>query len=219
MTDITPELAIWIQQLRAIAQTGLAFEPRIYDVERYEALLKLAGTMAATVNGNASLDPTLAEAFAARWRANVGKGILGYVTPKVGVGAIVFNDKDELLLIKRPEGIWLFPTGWADVGYSPAQVAAKEVLEETGMQVTPLRLVGVLDSAKWRNDLMPHFYSIVFYCRLDGGKLQPHPVETQGAGFFPLNALPSPIIRERFDLIDLAMAAHRGEQVEPYFDR
>ena len=31
-------------------------------------------------------------------------------------------------------GIWLYPTGWADVGYSPAEVAVKEVLEETGIE-------------------------------------------------------------------------------------
>ncbi len=219
LTDITSQLSTWIQQLRAIAQTGLAFEPRTYDAERYEALLGLAAKMAASVNGNASLDPALADEFAARWRAEVGKGVPGYVTPKVGVGAIVFNEREELLLIKRPEGIWLFPTGWADIGYSPAQVAAKEVLEETGLTVTPLRLVGVFDSSKWRIDLTPHFYSIVFYCRLDGGELRPHPVETQGAGFFPLDALPSPMNRDRFGLLDLACAIHRGEHADPYFDR
>ncbi len=219
MTDITPQLSIWIQQLRAIAQTGLAFEPRVYDAERYDALLKLAATMAASANGSATLDAALAEELGKQWRADVVKGVPGYVTPKVGVGAIVLNDREEILLIKRPEGIWLFPTGWADIGYSPAQVAAKEVLEETGLLVTPLRLVGVFDSAKWRVNPNPHFYSIVFYCRLDGGELRRHPVETLDAGFFPLDALPSPLNKSNQARIDLALAMHRGEQVDPYFDQ
>jgi ADP-ribose pyrophosphatase YjhB (NUDIX family) len=219
LADITPQLAIWIQQLRAIAQTGLAFDPHAYDRERYDAILKLASTMAATMNSSASLDPALADAFVARWRSEIVAGVPGYVTPKVGAGAIVFNARDEILLVRRPEGGWLFPTGWADIGLAPAQVAAKEVREETGLLVTPLRVVGIYDSAKWRGDLNPHFYSIVFYCRLDGGELRPHPVETRGAGFFTRNALPEPLYRVGTNWVAQAWAAHRGECVETYFDR
>ncbi len=223
LADITPQLSLWIQQLRAIAQTGLAFEPRIYDAERYEAILSLAAKMAATMNGSAKLDPAMADALTARWREDVVNGVPGYVTPKVGVGAIVFNERKELLLIKRPEGAWFFPTGWADIGYSAAQVAAKEVREETGLMVTPQRVIAIFDSQNWRTDLNPHFYSIVFYCRLDGGTLAPHPVETRGAGFFSFDNLPQPIYQNRInqvqnELARRALAAHRGEYVETYFD-
>jgi ADP-ribose pyrophosphatase YjhB (NUDIX family) len=218
LTDITPQLAIWIQQLRAIAQTGLAFDPHTYDRERYEAMLDLAAAMASAMNGNASLDLALAEQFAARWRADVVPGVPGYVTPKVGIGAVTFNARDEILLIKRPEGGWLFPTGWADIGLSPAQVAAKEVREETGLLVTPQRVMGIYDSARWRGDLNPHFYSIVFYCRLDGGELRPHPVETRGAGFFARDALPEPLYRTTTNWVEQAWVAHRGKQTETFFD-
>ncbi len=218
MTDITSQLSIWIQQLRSIAQTGLAFEPRTYDAERYEALLGLAANMAATMNGGASLDPGLADAFASRWRADVGNGVPGYVTPKVGVGAVVFNDRDEILLIQRPEGGWFYPTGWGDIGLAPAQVAAKEVREETGLLVTPQRVIGIYDSRNWRTDLNPHFYSVVFYCRLDGGTLTPHPVETCGAGFFSFDHLPQPIYQNRLHQLERALAVHRGEFTETYFD-
>ncbi len=219
MIDLTSQLALWIEQLRAIAQTGLAFNPPTYDRERYDALIDLASQMAATVNGNAALNTALADAFAARWHSEIVAGVPGYVTPKVGVGAVVFNAADEILLIQRPEGGWLFPTGWADIGYAPAQVAAKEVREETGMLVTPQKVIGIYDSAQWRNDLNPHFYSIVFYCRLDGGTLTPHPVETRGAGFFARAALPTPLFRTTTSWIDHAWAAHRGEICDTYFDR
>jgi len=33
----------------------------VYDAERYKAILALAGTMAATVNGSATVDPDLAD--------------------------------------------------------------------------------------------------------------------------------------------------------------
>ena len=69
------------------------------------------------------------------WLESVGVGVPGYVTPKVAIGAIVGNDDGELLLVQRADsGIWLYPTGWADVGYSPAEVAVKEVVEETGIE-------------------------------------------------------------------------------------
>ncbi len=219
MTDLTPQLALWIQQLRAIAQTGLAFDSHTYDRERYESLLTLAASMAATMNASASFDPALADAFAARWRADVLPGVPGYVTPKVGVGAIVFNARDELLMIQRADGSWLFPTGWAEIGMSPAQVAAKEVREETGLLVTPQRVIGIYDSTQWRKELRPHLYSIVFYCQLDGGELRRHPVETLDIGFFARNALPEPLFVKRADWFDHAWAAHRGENMGTYFDR
>lgn len=218
MTDITPQFSLWIQQLRALAQTGLAFEKSIYDRERYEGLLAITATMAAAMNGGASLDSALADQFAARWRAEVVAGVPGYVTPKVGVGAAVFNARDEMLLIQRPEGEWFFPTGWGDIGLSPAQVAVKEVREETGMLVMPLRIVGVYNSVKWRQDLNPHYYSIVFECRLDGGELRPHPAETLDVGFFAREHLPEPIYLNRMELLENAWAFHRGQLREPYFD-
>ncbi len=219
MTDITPQLATWVQQLRAIAQIGLAFEPRLYDQERYHALLDLAAKMAATINGDATLDPALADEFAARWRADIKTGVAGYVTPKVGVAAIVFNERDELLMIQRAEGPWFIPTGWSDVGLSPAQVAVKEVREETGLIVLPQRVVGVYDGALWGASLKPHFYSIVFYCKLEGGQLNRHPLETLDIGFFARDKIPQPIWRNRNSWIENAWAFHHDEISQVYFDK
>ena len=47
------------------------------------------------------------------------------------VGAVVGNDDGEILLIQRADsGRWLYPTGWADVGYSASEVVVKEVAEK-----------------------------------------------------------------------------------------
>ena len=101
----------------------------------------------------------------------VGKGVPGYVTPKVAVGAAVGNDKGELLLIQRADsGIWLYPTGWCDVGYSAAEVVVKEVEEETGIEVEPVRLIAVLDGLRLGFTRVP-LYSLLFYCRAVGGEL------------------------------------------------
>lgn len=217
MTDVTPQLAMWVQQLRAIAQTGLAFNPHVYDRERYEQLLALAATITATINHAASLDAELAEQLAARWRADVRQGVPGYITPKVGAGAIMFNDRDELFLINRAEGVWFFPTGWCDVGMSPAKTIVKEMREEVGLDVTPLRIIGVYDSAKWRLDTL-HLYSIVFYCHRDGGELCLHPTEVLDAGYFAQDALPQPLMISQWNWIEHAWQAHHGERTEAFFD-
>ena len=78
------------------------------------------------------------EHYVDEWMRNVGEGVAGYVTPKSAIGAVVHDDQGRILLVQRADsGVWLYPTGWADVGYSPAEVAVKEVLEETGIHCEP----------------------------------------------------------------------------------
>jgi ADP-ribose pyrophosphatase YjhB (NUDIX family) len=222
MIDITSQLNLWMQRLRAIAMTGLAFEPSVYDRERYEEILKVATEMATTTSDGQS-DLQLSHALYERWRAEVGHYEKGYITPKVGVGAFVFNERDEILLVQRAttlKGYWSFVTGWADVGYVAAQVAIKEVLEEAGLRVTPLRLVAVYDSARRTPpQIENHFWSLAFYCRLDGGTLHGHPAETMDVGFFARDQLPQPLIRGGHLWVDHAFAAHRGELHEVYFEK
>ena len=98
------------------------------------------------------------------------------------MGAAVGNDKGELLLVQRADsGVWLYPTGWADVGYSAAEVVVKEVLEETGIEAEPLRLIAVLDGLRLGFTRVP-LYSLVFHCRAVGGELRAHPLECARRG-------------------------------------
>ncbi len=219
MSDIASQVNLWTQRLRAIALTGLAFEPSLYDRERYEELLKLASSMAATAS-DLRPDAELSQQLYERWHSEIGQREKGYVTPRVGVGAAVFNDRDELLLIRRAAtGNWLYPTGWADVGYLPAEVVVKEVREETGLDVTPLRLIAVYDSQRREQTVVGnHFWSLTFYCRLDGGTLQAHPLEVLDLGFFARDRLPAPLARQGRQWVEHVFAAHRGDLKEPYFD-
>jgi ADP-ribose pyrophosphatase YjhB (NUDIX family) len=118
-------------------------------------------------------------------------GVAGYVTPKVAVGAAVVNGAGQLLLIQRADsGVWLYPTGWCDVGYSAPEVVVKEVLEETGIEVEVVRLIGVLDGLRLGVSRVP-LYSLVFLCRAVGGTLRPHPLECLDAGWFGRDELPA----------------------------
>ena len=184
----TRELARWSEALAAIARTGLGFTESLYERERFEEVLAVAADIRHHTRLGIDQETQIDE-----WLKGVGKGVPGYVTPKVAIGAVVGNDKGEILLIQRSDsGIWLYPTGWADVGYSPAEVAVKEVAEETGIQCRVVGLLAVLDGMRLGFTHIP-LYSLVFHCEAIGGELTPHPLETNDAGWFARDALPEPL--------------------------
>jgi 8-oxo-dGTP pyrophosphatase MutT (NUDIX family) len=113
--------------------------------------------------------------------------------------------------------VWLYPTGWADVGYSAAEVVVKEVLEETGIEAEPLRLIAVLDGLRLGFTRVP-LYSLVFHCKALGGTLSPHPLECADVGWFAADNLPQPLAgAERWS--NHVFAALRGEHLDVLFDR
>ncbi len=207
----------WSESLAAIARTGLGFTESLYEQERFEEILHVAADIRVVADEGAD-GVEDASGLVQEWLSTVGKGIPGYVTPKVAVGAAVGNDKGELLLIQRSDsGVWLYPTGWCDVGYSAAEVVAKEVQEETGIEVEPVRLIAVLDGLRLGFTRIP-LYSLVFYCRAVGGELQPHPLECQDVGWFAPESLPSPLVGvERWG--EHVFAAIRGEHRDVLYDR
>jgi ADP-ribose pyrophosphatase YjhB (NUDIX family) len=141
----------------------------------------------------------------------------GYVTPKTAVGAVVGNEAGEILLVQRAgTGVWLYPTGWADIGYSPSEVAVKEVEEETGIEVDPVALLAVFDGMRLGFHSIP-LYSLIFHCRMLGGALKPHPLECLDVGFFARHSLPEPLAGSGL-WVDMAFAAIDGRQTTTFFD-
>jgi ADP-ribose pyrophosphatase YjhB (NUDIX family) len=186
----TKDLIRWSETLAAIARTGMGFTQSLYEKERYEEVLKVAADIKVAADDALEIRREQ-DHFVQEWMESVGEGIPGYVTPKVAIGAIVGNDDGEILLMQRADsGIWLYPTGWADVGYSASEVAVKEVLEETGIECEPMQLLGVVDGQRMGFSRFG-MYMLLFHCRATGGTLQGHPLETSGLGWFAADALPS----------------------------
>src|SRR4051794_6238164 len=206
------DLIRWSEALSGIARTGLGFTESLYERERFEEILKVAADMRVAAGHELEAEVLLDE-----WMKMVGQGVPGYVTPKIAVGAVVGNDKGELLLVQRADsGIWLYPTGWADIGYSASEVAVKEVKEETGIDAEPVRIIAVLDGLRLGFTAVP-MYSLVFHCRATGGELQAHPLETKAVGWFAEDSLPTPLAGvERWG--PPAFAAIRGERLDVQFD-
>ena len=208
------DLVRWSETLAGIARTGLGFTQNLYERERFEEVLAVAADIHHATSVGADIEQST---IVHDWLSSVGDGVAGYVTPKVAVGAIVGNDDGELLLVKRADsGIWLYPTGWADVGYSPAEVVVKEVFEETGIKCEVQRMLAVFDGLRLGFTRIP-LYSLVFLCRAIGGELTPHPLETADVGFFAHDALPEPLAGYG-QWGDLVFGALAGEQQPTWFD-
>jgi ADP-ribose pyrophosphatase YjhB (NUDIX family) len=172
-----PRWLRWIKRLQAIAQDGLTYSSDDYDLGRYEQLREVAAEMLA-----AHSTGTLEEA----------RDLLaletGPATPKVDVRAVVFRD-DRILLVKEPDG-WSVPGGWADVGESPSETAARETLEESGYSVRAVKLLAAYDRDRRGHPPMAHHvYKLVYLCELlDETPLSK--VDTNGALFFGEGEIP-----------------------------
>ena len=170
------ELLECAQRLQAIAQAGLAYSLSAYDTERYEEVRALSVRLLQELTDEPH--EKIISVFASDG---------GYQTPKVDVRAVIFRGKDEILLVREKidRGRWTLPGGWADVGYSPSEVAAKEALEEAGLVVAPVRLLALFDIRKHAHPPQPwHAYKIFIQCEARGGTLIHETTETAGAQWF-----------------------------------
>jgi 8-oxo-dGTP diphosphatase len=92
--------------------------------------------------------------------------------PSLAVDMIVFNEKDELLLIRRGyepfKDMYAFPGGIAEIGETMEQNGARELLEETNLTIDPkdLTLIGVYSNPM--RDPRRHMVSIVYMGRVVG---------------------------------------------------
>lgn len=175
----------WAKQIQAISQAGLAYSKDMYDLERFEMLRDLSVEILSEYTGVEQ--EQVRSLFA---------GEKGYATPKVDVRAVVFRDERLLLVREKADGDWALPGGWADIGLSPKEVAAKEVLEESGLIVEPVRLLGVLDKKFHDHPPEPwHVYKMFILCEETGGEARAG-METLEVGFFSKDRLPA-LSRER----------------------
>lgn len=108
---------------------------------------------------------------------------IGHVT-FIGVGAMgaTVRGDGRLLMIRRMDrDLWCFPGGYSNLGENVAYTVAREVQEETGLQVEPQRLLGVFSPpAAWvypNGDATQPVVSL-FRCRPVGGEQRPDHLET-----------------------------------------
>ena len=88
------------------------------------------------------------------------------------VAAVIRNEaRDVLVHQRRDNGVWELPAGGVDPGEAPAQAVVREVYEETGLRVRPVRLLGVFGGTTvvHPNGDETQPYCTLFECEVVGG--------------------------------------------------
>ena len=98
------------------------------------------------------------------------------VAPLIGVGAVVV-DRGRVLLVQRgtepARGQWSLPGGLIEIGESLSAAVAREVREETGLNVEPVQLIELLDRIYREGERVRYHYVIADYlCHVKGGELR-----------------------------------------------
>jgi ADP-ribose pyrophosphatase YjhB (NUDIX family) len=174
-----PKWLEWGQQIAAIAQSGLAYSPNVYDRERYEDLRQIAAEILSTYTDT---DSTVIQAIL--------DSQAGYTTPKIDIRGVVFKDDKILLVRELADGGWTLPGGWADVNEPPSLAVEREVWEESGYEVKAVKVLALFDRNKHGHPpYIFHTYKIYFLCDLIGGQPR-ESIETGGAEFYGEEVLP-----------------------------
>jgi len=118
-------------------------------------------------------------------RQKVGHDLL--VVPSVTV--ICWDPKGRVLLVKDVETkAWLAPGGSIEPGESPADAAVREMWEETGLTVAPVRILGVYGGpefvVEYPNGDRTGYVMTVFECRPVTGTPRPDRQEILEIGYF-----------------------------------
>jgi 8-oxo-dGTP pyrophosphatase MutT (NUDIX family) len=109
--------------------------------------------------------------------------------------ALVRDEAGRVLLQRRGDTAdWGLPGGAVELGERVDQTVIHEVREETGLEVEPVRVIGVYsDDDFWLtypNGDQVKIVSVLFECRVVGGQLQANGVESLDVCFFAPDALP-----------------------------
>nr|VFJ57824.1 MAG: ADP-ribose pyrophosphatase YjhB, NUDIX family [Candidatus Kentron sp. FW] len=211
MTALAKQLSLWADKLRNISARGLCYSRNSHDRENYQALRTMAMEMFTLQTGQSveQIESRHAPLFSRPTPLSCGEGA-------------VIDDDGNILLMKRPDsGLWILPGGLLEVGETPAEGVAREVLEETGVECGIIDLVGLFH-VDFDVACFPHeIYLFTFLCKRSTSMIPdaplPHPGEVSDVGWFAENALPDNLYPRSALRITEAFRVWRGDK-RAFFD-
>jgi ADP-ribose pyrophosphatase YjhB (NUDIX family) len=201
MSQEPPWLTI-AREVRALAQTGLAFNADGFDHQRYQRLQELAAQL-------------MAQGSSAEYQSilHLLRQEKGYATPKVDVRGAAFVDQRVLMVREISDGKWTLPGGWADVNQSAGECVVREIAEESGFEAKALKLAAVYDYQRSghppRN--LDSIYKMFFICEITGGEARASD-ETSEVAFFARHELP-PLSLGRTTAAQIERMFHHAEHM------
>ena len=170
-------LLSWAVELQFIAQAGQTYSKDPFDLERFDRIREIAAEIMATKSG-------LPMGIVKDLFCNES----GFQTPKLDTRAAIIED-GRILMVREGDK-WSLPGGWVDVDQSVASNTVKEVREEAGLDVEPVRLIAALDGNKKQDRRYVYGICKLFVlCKATGGQFRPNS-ETSESGWFSPDRLP-----------------------------
>jgi len=122
-----------------------------------------------------------------------------YDNRPLSIDAVIVKD-GQLLLIKRGfepyKGYWALPGGMVEYEETVEETVAREVLEETGLKVISLRLIGVFSKP---NRHPRQAVAIAYKCEVEGEALAGD--DAADLKYFSLNQIPGKLAFDHRDII------------------
>src|SRR5690606_4430322 len=120
---------------------------------------------------------------------------------KAGVAVIILSKENQVLLQKRSDvGLWGIPSGHIEIGETVSEAAIREVKEETNLDISIKKLIGVYSDPhsqvfEYPNGKVVHFITTCFLAGITGGELKYHSDESLAMKFFEPYKLPNDLLK------------------------
>lgn len=123
------------------------------------------------------------------------------------VAAVIREEGRILLQRRKDDGRWGLPGGAIDPGEAPAQAVVREVYEEVGLRVRPVRVLGVMGAFPLFHHIYPngdetHLIVSVFECAIAGGALECRDGEATELRYFDVADVPALLRKYPRELFD-----------------
>jgi 8-oxo-dGTP diphosphatase len=126
------------------------------------------------------------------------------VTPILAADGLIRDGEGRVLMIRRKNppdpGSWALPGGFVDVGEDPRDACAREMDEETGLIVEPVRVAGFYGRPD--RDPRGHTASVVYECRVISGEAKGGDDAAEARWFTPQELLSAHLAFDHRDVLN-----------------
>lgn len=135
---------------------------------------------------------------------------------QIGVGIVLINKKQEVLLGKRKNsykaGTYGMPGGRIEGKESLQEACKRELAEETGVVAQSLEYCGAV--REWQEDKQWNFIHFIFICKEFEGNVEvKEPEKCEEWNWYFLDKLPSPLLSGHKAAIEMYMGKNNSESL------